>query len=80
MKTKFKVGDKVRILPSAMDINVVESEIGKIGEIIRIDGPEFIIVNTDSDRYGSWIVNNNDITLAIKRGQQLLFAFMEEGE
>ena len=80
MKTcKFKVGDKVRILPSAIDINVVESEIGKTGVIIEINSPNCIIVDTSSHTYGSWIVGSDDITSVIKKGQQLLFPFMEEG-
>lgn len=77
-KMKFKIGDKVKILQSAIVIGVAEEEIGKIGVILRIDrGADEILVETTTIRYSPWYVGENDIAPAIKVGQQLLFNFME---
>ena len=72
---KFKVGDKVKILPSAMGIGVSESEVGTIQTILWVVSLDTIVI-TDSG--GScWHVDPKDIAPAIKVGQQLLFNFME---
>lgn len=76
---KFKVGDKVKILSYALDINVAPSEIGKAGVIVEIFY-ESIYVKTDSKEYGSWSVREQDIGSVIKKGEQLLFSFMDEKE
>jgi len=34
---KFKVGDKVKILPSAIEVGIHPIEFGKIGKIVKID-------------------------------------------
>jgi serine acetyltransferase len=77
-KTKFKIGDKVKILPSATTIGVRESEVGKVVNIRSIYNESDGIMITDSRgvEYGCWCVNDYDITPAIKVGQQLLFDFM----
>lgn len=73
---KFKVGDKVRILPSAIDIGVRPSEVDTIQTIIRIIDPETIDI-TDSNN-GSWWVQPDQIKPLIVIGQQLMFVFMDE--
>lgn len=75
---KFKVGDKVRILPSATDICVPSSEVGVIATIKRVYSSTDIIITTPTKRFGSWIVHEKHIAPAIGPGQ-LLFSFMEEG-
>lgn len=72
---KFKIGDKVKILPSATCIGVNESEVGTTQTIIRVVSSTTIIV-TDTGG-GCWHVDPSDITPVIKTGQQLLFSFME---
>lgn len=66
----FKIGDKVKILPSAAALGVKESEVGTTQTILRIESLYDIVI-TDSDD-GEWWVNKENITLAIKVGQQLL--------
>lgn len=66
----FKIGDKVKILPSAVALGVKESEVGTTQTILRIESLYDIII-TDSDD-GEWWVDKENITLAIKVGQQLL--------
>lgn len=73
--SKFKVGDKVRILPSVVNIGVSESEVGTIQTVIRIIDPETIDITTSSG--GSWWVRPDQIECIIIKGQQLLFNFME---
>lgn len=73
----FKVGDKVRILPSAVFIGVRKSEVGRIVEIRRIISPNSIMIsNSSGDRYACWRVSDYNIAFYIKVGQQLLFDFM----
>ena len=77
---KFKIGDKVRILPSAATIGVLKSEVGKIVKITGISifsTNDIMISDSRGDAYGCWCVNEYDIAPAIKVGQQLLFEFME---
>ena len=76
-KTKFKKGDKVRILPSAVDISVAEDEVGKTGVITYYASPKNIIVFMDkirkeSYRRVSWNVYSSQIELVVVKGQQLL--------
>ena len=74
---KFKIGDKVRILPSAVDIGVRESEVGTIQTVIKIIDPMTIDITNSSGNDKSWWVEPDQIELAIVKGQQLLFNFME---
>ena len=77
--TKFKIGDKVKILPSATIIGVRESEVGKTVLIRSIYNESDGIMITDSrgGGYGCWCVNSYDIAPFVVKGQQLLFEFME---
>lgn len=80
---KFKVGDRVKILPSAVAIGVFKSEIDKTGIITDCNYmDEYIMVYMDSDCKEvnwrkEWAVQPDQIEKAIKVGQQLLFSFME---
>ena len=79
---KFKVGDKVRILPSAIDIGVFKSELGGIGVVIDCYYMDIYIrvymdnVCKETGCRKEWAVRSDQIELFIKVGQQLLFAFM----
>ena len=73
---KFKVGDKVKILPSAAIIGVEKSEVGKVVKVRCVFGDDILINDSRGKMYGTWSVNSYDITPAIKVGQQLLFDFM----
>lgn len=70
----FKIGDKVKILPSAINIGVRKSEVGTIQTVIRIIDSMTIDI-TDSNN-GSWWVEPDQIKLVVVKGQQLLFDFM----
>lgn len=75
--SKFKKGDKVRILPSAMDVSVLEFAIGKTGVITRYSSSDSIIVRMDKSRRldgyrDIWSVSSSQIEPVIKVGQQLL--------
>lgn len=78
-KTKFKVGDKVKILPSATRVWVMIEEVGKIGIISRIDEENncfsVTMLNSCKGRVHHWSLSNHHITPVIKVGQQLLFDF-----
>lgn len=84
-KHKFKVGDKVRILKSALDINVGKEDIGKTGVVKYCRGEKDIDVFMD-EVYAvfnfrvTWGVHSSMIELVVEVGQQLLFAFMSEQE
>lgn len=75
---KFKIGDKVRILPSAVNGGVSEHAVGKVGKIIeyRDAGGYFLVLmdkyteNNNPDL--SWAVYSYQMEPAIKIGQQLL--------
>lgn len=78
---KFKKGDRVRILPSAVDVNVASDEVGKTGVIVNYNSPKDMVVLMDKPRKyngftGSdridWIVDCSQIELAIVPGRQLL--------
>ena len=80
---KFKVGDKVRILPSAEKIGVFKSEVGRVGIIEDTDFlGQFIHIRMVkpyqiNGRIHTWAVKSPQITPFIKVGEQLEFAFME---
>ena len=75
-KMKFKVGDRVKILPSATTVGVWASEVGKIGKITRISGlGDSLLIKMDKneEREGyTWSVKSYQITIAKEIGQQLL--------
>jgi len=77
-KTKFKVGDKVRILPSAINGGVSEKAIGKIGTIVaHCRGVYFEVImdknqDTGPNPHLPWAVYHDQIKLVIIKGQQLL--------
>ena len=75
---KFKVGDKVKVLPSAVNIGVDKSDVGKIGVIFEIESPESILIKTTYTENWFWCVYPKDIVPVIKVGQQLIFSFMED--
>ena len=75
---KFKVGDKVKILPSAVNIGVDKSDVGKIGVIFEIESPESILIKTTYTENWFWCVDPEDIVLVVKVGQQLTFSFMKD--
>lgn len=83
---KFKKGDKVRILPSAVDVNVDTRAVDKTGVVITGDGAgNSIRVLMDKPNIVGgyridWMVNDTQIELAVKPGEQLLFAFMNDIE
>lgn len=83
-KPKFKVGDRVKMLPSAVDIGVFTSEIGKVGVITELNYLGlYIRVRMDKKCKGVgfekyWAVNPDQIELVILIGQQLLFDFYKE--
>ncbi len=81
VKAKFKVGDKVRILPSAVDINVWKEEIGKVGKVTFMwDELGLISIQMFYPCKGgihNWSVNPDQIEPVIKVGQQLVFNFMK---
>lgn len=75
----FKVGDKVKILPSAVDIGVSERQIGKIVKINSINNLNSIMIgDSRGNIYGDWCVSKENIALATEIGQQLLFNFIEQ--
>lgn len=76
---KFKIGDKVKILPSAVDGGVSERAVGKIGIITYYSPGSYFCVLMDYEREkgGTWAVCPCQMEPAIKVGQQLLFNFME---
>ena len=79
---KFKVGDKVKLLPSIVSRAVLSSEIGKLGTITGIQKYGSVQVKTNfkchnMGEWFGWLLRECDITPAIVKGQQLQFAFME---
>jgi len=75
---KFKVGDNVRILPSATGVMVAEDEVGKTGVITSYGLlGKSIVVLMDKPRKASshrfnWCVDSSQIELVGVPGQQLL--------
>ena len=82
--SKFKKGDKVRILPSAVDVNVRINAVGRTGVVIREDrtgGSIGVLMDKPHTAGGNridWRVDDTRIELVVKPGQQLLFPFMED--
>ena len=79
---KFKIGDKVKILPSATFIGVCKDEAGKTGVIVEYISSKEIIVLMDKPHHKhgyriDWVVESSQIEPMVKVGQQLLFNFME---
>ena len=77
---KFKKGDKVKILPSAVDGAVDICAVGKIGTIMLdlLPGGYFCVLMDYEGEHGlTWAVYPNQMEPVIKVGQQLLFNFME---
>lgn len=73
----FKVGDKVKILPSATDVMVAEDEVGKTGVITVYFSSKQINVFMDKVRKESgyrvdWSVDSSQIEPVLVVGQQLL--------
>jgi hypothetical protein len=62
--TKFKVGDRVRILPNAVDLYVARREVGKTATIISKRDNDFVLRTKD---YSGWIVREESIELLPSR-------------
>ena len=82
VRVKFKVGDKVKILPSAVLWNVPKSEVGKFGVLVQHFSSKDLYVYMDKPwpEYNTrekWVVHFSHIEIAVKPGQQLEFAFMQ---
>lgn len=75
---KLKVGDRVRILPSAVDVQVHIDAIGMTGKIKDINFLDnYFVIKMDKLRKGRttidvWAVCHNQIELIKIPGQQLL--------
>lgn len=83
MKHSFKIGDRVKILPSAVTIMVARDEVGKTGVITRYCSLTDIMVHMDKIREESgyrvaWCVESTQIELVCKVGEQLVFSFMQQ--
>lgn len=83
---RFRVDDRVKILPSATQIGVEEEEVGKFGVISHIESEEVehygIVVQMNEickarGYIPSWSVDADMIRLLHTKGKQLLFSFME---
>ena len=79
--SKFKVGDKVKILPSSIEWSVPLSEVGKFGVIVSFPRSKDFRVYMDKpwlqfNARETWVVRSSHIEIAVKPGQQLEFAFM----
>ena len=81
---KFKMGDKVKILPSATGVGVDETDVGKGGVIssVSMSGSSALVymdgVCSGRGLKCRWSVNTNMIKLLPTKGQQLLFSFMDK--
>jgi len=77
---KFKIGDKVRILPSAVDGGVSEKAVGKTGVITyHVPGDYFcVLMDYERERGGTWVVYPCQMEPVVVIGQQLLFEFMQQ--
>jgi hypothetical protein len=74
--SKFKVGDKIRILSSAVLVGVTSKEIGTIQIITGLPDLETIIITSSGG--GQWWVDPPDIEHGEEVGTQLVFDFMSE--
>lgn len=79
MKLKFKVGDKVRILPSAKSVDgVAAGAVNRTGKIRSVCPTYYAIVMDDEPNdFLAWAVSEHCLVPAIEVGQQLVFDFME---
>jgi len=72
--SKFKVGDKIKILPSAEEDGVdckVYYHIGRITELYNTSCRVFMD-NSDLDNYTfPWAVSLRNISIAFEKGEQL---------
>lgn len=75
---KFKIGDRVKILPSVMNVGLPEDEVGKIVRVTGGYGLDIYISDSRGDKYGSWSVYDYDIVLVPEIWEQLTFSFMED--
>ena len=81
---KYKVGQRVRLLPSATKVMVPYDEVGKPGKLTFVTSDGFNMnIHMDKPREGnrlanSWGISHYHIESIIEKGQQLLFSFMEE--
>lgn len=69
---RYKIGDKVKILRSAVEIDVWPSEVGQIGVIVHDYGNR----NKDFDiktKNGLWYVRHTDISPVNIIGKQMVF-------
>ena len=73
---QFKIGDKVKLLPSVVSAGVVASEVGKIGIVTFVGRLGGVHVKTSQLNRFSWCLQEYNIAPAVKVGQQLLFSFM----
>ena len=87
-KHKFKVGDKVTILPSAVSVSVEREDVGKTGVIRCVDKEVSraygisVYMNEVCQARGykpNWSVGYGMIKLSLRKGEQLEFKFMREG-
>ena len=85
---KFKIGDKVKILPYATSIGVEFEDVDKIGVISRMTscpGPTYGIQIQMNEvckvraKICKWSVGYEMIELCPIKGQQLEFSFMTDG-
>lgn len=79
---KFKIGDKVLLLPGVvLDDGVATYAVGKTGKVIKAY-PEYYLVHMDkpgkNDYTHTWAVDECNIAPIIVKGQQLIFSFMED--
>ena len=77
MTTKFKIGDRVKILLSAVDGGVRKGDVGKIGKIISYStgGGYFCVkmdYQNDNSDYLTWAVYPDQMERVVVVGQQLL--------
>ena len=72
---KFKVGDKVRVLPCAVSAGMREDEVGTLQIVVKILHPTTVLI-TDSVS-GHWWVGPDKIKLVSRVGEQLVFSFMK---
>lgn len=76
MKPKFKIGDKVRILPPATYEGISEAEVGTIQTILKILEPTIIVITDSNNPDGEWWINPCNMELTSEVGEQLVFEFM----
>ena len=77
---KYKIGQRVRLLPSAINDGVYSEDCGKEGTIVQSDLPEYLQIEMKSPicRRRYWYASPENIEQVIVKGQQLLFSFMED--